>query len=60
MLGVNWMKNVSPICFDFNKMKVTFENENRRMTLTGTIETRLCKMISRRSYKRYLEISCHR
>ena len=28
VLGVNWMKNVSLICFDFNKMEVTFEKED--------------------------------
>ena len=40
VLEVDWMKNVSPICFDFNKMEVTFEKESRRMTLIGSAEAR--------------------
>jgi len=48
VLGVDWMKEVSPINFDFNKMEVTFEKEGRRITLTGSTETGVCKMISRK------------
>ena len=45
VLGIDWMKEVSPICFDFNKMEVTFEKEGKKMTLTGNMETGTCKMI---------------
>ena len=46
VLGVDWMKRVSPISFDFNKMEVSFEKEGRRMTLLGNKEVGTCKMIS--------------
>ena len=35
VLGVDWMKGVSSISFDFNRMEVSFEKERRRMTLTS-------------------------
>ena len=44
VLGVDWMKNVSPINFDFNKMEVTFEKEGRKC-LTGSKEVGTYKMI---------------
>jgi len=40
------MREVSPICFDFNKMEVTFEKGGKRMTLIGSAEVGTCKMIS--------------
>lgn len=48
VLGVNWMKGVSPISFDFNKMEITFKKDGRRMTLTNNPEIRICKMITGR------------
>ena len=35
VLGVDWMKRVSPITFDFNRMEVSFEKGGRNMTLAG-------------------------
>ena len=46
VLEVDWMKGVSPISFDFNKMELAFEKEGMRMTLSEDKETRTCKMIS--------------
>lgn len=54
VLGVDWMKGVSPISFDFNKMEVSFEKDGRRMTLTGKNEMGACKMISGRRLQRVL------
>ena len=52
VLGVDWMREVSPICFDFNQMEVTFEKEGRRMTLTSSAEAATCKLItSKRLHK---------
>ena len=31
VLGVDWMKQVSPISFDFNRMEVTFEKGGKKM-----------------------------
>ena len=33
VLGVDWMKGLSPISFDFNKMEVSLEREGRRVVL---------------------------
>ena len=44
VLGVNWMREVNPIYFDFNKMEVTFEKGGKKMTLTGNMEAGTCKM----------------
>ena len=46
------MKNVRPICFDFNKMEVTFEKEGRKMTLRGSKEVGVCKMITGKGLQR--------
>ena len=48
VLGVDWMKEVSPISFDFNKMEVTFEKDGKRRTLIDNLETRVCKILSGR------------
>lgn len=45
VLGVDWMKQVSPISFDFNIMEVTFEKGGKEMTLMGCKEMESCKMI---------------
>ena len=46
MLRVDWMKGISPISFDFNKMEVTFEKDGKIRTLIGNHELGVCKMIS--------------
>ncbi|XP_052203128.1 uncharacterized protein LOC127808594 [Diospyros lotus] len=55
VLGVDWMKGVSPISFDFNRMEVSFEKDGRRMTLTEKSEMGACKMISGRRLQRVLK-----
>ena len=55
VLGVDWMKEVSPISFDFNKMEVTFEKEGWRKTLVGSHKVGVCKMISRKRLHRMLK-----
>lgn len=45
VLGVDWMKGVSPINFDFNRMEVFFEKGGKRMTLQRGRETGTYKMI---------------
>ena len=55
VLGVDWMKGVSPISFDFNKMEVSFENEGRKMTLSKGKEVGMCKMISGKRLQRVIK-----
>ena len=55
VLGVDWMKHVSLICFDFNRMEVMFEKEGRRMTLLGSKEVGMCKMITGKRLQRILK-----
>lgn len=44
-LGVDWIREVSPISFDFNKMEVTLAREDKRITLQGSVEMGVCKLI---------------
>ena len=43
VLGVDWMKEVSPINFDFNRMEVSFEKDGKKMTLPGEMRWELVK-----------------
>ena len=52
VLGVDWMKEVSPISFDFNKMEVTLEKEGRKVVLQGNMEVGTCKMIKGKKLQR--------
>jgi len=36
VLGVDWMKSVSPLVFDFNTLEVTFRWEDQQVTLHGS------------------------
>ena len=49
------MKGVSPISFDFNRMKVSFETEGRKMTLSEGKEVGMCKMISGKRLQRVIK-----
>ena len=55
VLGVDWMKEVSPISFDFNKREVSFDKEGRKMTWLGEKESGSCKMISGRKLHKMLK-----
>ena len=55
VLGVDWMKGVSPISFDFNRMEVSFEKEGRKMTLSGGKEMGTCNMISGKRLQRVIK-----
>lgn len=35
VLGVDWMRGISPISFDFNKMEVTPKKDGRKVMLQG-------------------------
>jgi len=52
MLGVDWMKGVSLISFDFNKMEMTFEKDGSKKTLMGNQEVGVCKIISGKKLQR--------
>ena len=55
ILGVNWMKRVSSINFNFNKMEVTLAKEGKRVTLQGNVESGTCKMIKGKRLKKLLK-----
>jgi len=55
VLGVDWMKQVSLINFDFNRMEVTFEKGGKKMTLMGSREIGACKMITGRKLQTLLK-----
>ena len=52
VLRVDWMKGVSPISFDFNKMEVTFEKDGSEKILAGNSEVGACKIISGKRLQR--------
>ena len=58
VLGVDWMREVSPICFDFNKLEVTFEKGGRKMTLTGKVDSGICKIISGKQLNKLFKSKC--
>ena len=52
VLGVDWMKNVSPLTFDFKKLEVTVDLEGQKLTLMGSLNQGECKVIlGRRLHK---------
>jgi len=55
VLGVDWMKRVNPISFDFNRMEVSFEKEGRKMMLSKGKEMATCKMISGKRMQRVIK-----
>ena len=38
VLGVDWMRTISPLTFDFNKLEVTAEMGGKKLTLVGSLE----------------------
>ena len=48
ILGVDWMGIVSPLTFNFNKLEVIVDIARKKLTLVGSLETRECKLISRK------------
>lgn len=45
VLGVDWMRTVSPLVFDFNILEVTFEKEGQKITLRGRTKMGDCKLV---------------
>ena len=45
VLGVDWMRTVSPLTFNFNKLEVTMDMGSTKLTLMGIMEQRECKLI---------------
>ena len=54
VLGVDWMRTVSPLTFDFNKLEVTLDLKGRKLTLQGSLEAGECKMITGKRLQRLL------
>lgn len=46
MLGVDWMKTISPISFDFNELEVTITKDGKSIMLVGSLEAGSCKMMT--------------
>ena len=55
VLGVDWMKGVCPISFDFNCMEVSFEKEVERMTIIGGREVGMCKLMTGKGLRRVMK-----
>ena len=55
VLGVDCMRIVSSVIFDFNKLEVTFEIEGKKLTLIGSMEMGACKLISGKKLQKFLK-----
>lgn len=55
VLGVDWMKTVSPLTFDFNKLEVMVDVEGRKLTLVGNVEQGECKLISGKRLQKLIQ-----
>ena len=42
---VDWIRTVSPLTFDFNKLDVYVEMGGKKLTLVGSLAQGECKMI---------------
>jgi len=55
VLRVDWMKTISPISFNFNKLEVSFDRNGNKLTLVGSLDTSLCKMITGNKLQKLLK-----
>ena len=55
VLGVDSMRTVSPIIFDFKKLEVTFEKDGKRLTLIGSLDMGACKLISGKKLQKFFK-----
>ena len=46
VLGVDWLRMVRPLVFDFNTLEVTFDMGGQKVTLMGCQEKGECKAMS--------------
>lgn len=49
------MCTVSPLTFDFNRLEVTVEIGDRKLTLVGSLEHRECKMINGKKLQKLIQ-----
>ena len=55
VLGMDWMRTISPLTFDFNKLEVTMEVDGKKLTLVGSLESRECKIIMGKKLQKLLK-----
>ena len=44
--GVDWMRIVRYLTFDFNKLEVILDLKEKKLTLSGSLDTGKCKVIT--------------
>ncbi|XP_026433800.1 F-box protein At3g07870-like [Papaver somniferum] len=59
VLGVDWMKNISLVKFDFKKMTITFTKDGEEVTLLGNTEAAKISLMSGSAGKRYFNKDRH-
>lgn len=55
VLGVDWMTTVSPLTFEFNKLEVTLDMGNSKLTLRGIMEQGECKLMKGSKLQRLMQ-----
>ncbi|XP_026399137.1 uncharacterized protein LOC113294990 [Papaver somniferum] len=53
VLGVDWMKGISPIKFDFKKLTVSFSSKGKNVVLQGITESASISLMTGKEYERY-------
>ncbi|XP_026379637.1 uncharacterized protein LOC113274474 [Papaver somniferum] len=59
VLGVDWMRNISPVKFDFKKMTVSFSQEGKEVELKGIFDEVRVSSMSIGACKKYLKKNKH-
>ncbi|XP_026452082.1 uncharacterized protein LOC113352482 [Papaver somniferum] len=59
VLGVDWMRDMSPMLFDFNKLTVTFTKDGESITLQGNTSTAQISMITGSALHKWLKKNKH-
>jgi len=54
VLGVDWMRTVGPLTFDFNKLEVTVEVEGKKQTLVGSLKSGEYRIITGKKLQKLL------
>ncbi|XP_026416506.1 uncharacterized protein LOC113311939 [Papaver somniferum] len=55
VMGVNWMRGMSPMVFDFNKLTVEFNKEGQNIKLQGNAPTTQLSMMTGKALHKWLK-----
>ncbi|XP_026435782.1 uncharacterized protein LOC113333565 [Papaver somniferum] len=59
VLGVDWLKQLGDIIFNFSKLSISFRHNGKKITLTGTQDKASCSMMSCNAATRFFKKHTH-